>query len=429
MMVCAASAAPAPRPLKIAVLLPGADSPFVSAGAAVAQGVRAAALSSQNPVKVVVLPRKRGQTILSQMQDAALSGADVTVGPLGRADVDEALSLEFLPLPCVALNVGNSGHPTPPIMMHFTLSLEEEARQIARIAVEALPEKTASGKVPQMRIFAATSSSEQRIASAYEEVLKARSVNYQRFDLTTEMLETTKLLYEEPVVPADAQPKLLPVPDRYDDPQGYMKATLKNRAILSEFKARLAYREPPYQGALLAMDNRMAALVKPRLPRLTKVWGTSLVNPETGSFGQVASLTYDLKDLVFVEAPLVTISNPNAFLVRYGVEMPKSTLDKRLFAFGVDAFTLACAWAKGEGDIVFAGTTGLVEFHRAVSPIASREGRLVMVDQKGLRLTTSEEARKPLETPDFEAIQNKNQAARTQTEAPASSVVISEPKP
>ncbi len=413
----AATATPATRTLKIAVLLPEADSSFVQAGAAIAEGVRAAALSSPEPVKVIYLPAKRGQSAISHLQDAALSGAHVAIGPIVRDAVQAASEAPFLPLPTVALNIGDRPSVTPALMMNFSLTLEAEARQIAEVAVSALPLTTQSGRQPSMRIFAGQSLSDQRIANAYEEVLKAHNVLYERVELTPEMLDTTKLLYTEAPVPDSEKPKLLPVPDQYENPSGYLKATNKNRAIMSEFKARLAYREPPYHGALLAMDNRMAALVKPRLPRLTKTWGTSLVNPNSGSSGQVASLTYDLKDLIFVEAPLVTITNENTFLLRFGVEMPKSVLDKRLFAFGVDAFTLACRWARFEPDIVFLGTTGQVEFHRSESPTVQRQGRLVEVESKGLVITTEEAARKPIAVPNFEVIQKPKAETKPAPEA------------
>lgn len=387
--------------IKIAVLLPEHGSAFTGAAAVMAEGVRAQHLLAKDGAKIVTLPAKRGQRAASRLQDAALSGASVAIGPLEKNAVEELLHEPFLPIPVVALNVGDGQSPTPPLMMNFSLSLEEEARQIARVAVRALPAATQNGDRPSVRIFETEGYS--RIADAYAEVLDEAQVPYGRELLTKEGLDKTRLLYEMPKADESEKPELVPVPDQYEDPYGYQRANLKNRAIMSEFNARLAYREPPYFGALLAMDDMMAALVKPRLPRLAKVWGTSVVNPSGSSAGgQVSVLTYDLQGLAFVDVPIVGISSETQFMEKFGTEAPATALDRRLFALGADAYRLAIEWARLSKDIEFNGASGRVAFHQDASPVVEREAAYFVVGSKGVRQTAAEELEKPVEIPKFE---------------------------
>ena len=119
--LCATAQVPlgqaAQNSLTIALLLPPNDSAFAQVAQAMSNGVIAANSTSNTPAKILLLPRKQGQTALSHLQDAALSGASVAIGPITRDEVDQVAQLEFLPLPVVSLNLPYHDVVAPELMM------------------------------------------------------------------------------------------------------------------------------------------------------------------------------------------------------------------------------------------------------------------------------------------------------------------------
>ena len=123
---------------KIAVLMPNADNPLNVFAQAIVKGIRAENKQLSTPHEIILLPRKNGQSALSYLQDASLMGASVAIGPITRDDVNEISELDFLPLPVVSLNLPEDGVKSPELLMNFSLSLEEEAKQVASMAIQSL---------------------------------------------------------------------------------------------------------------------------------------------------------------------------------------------------------------------------------------------------------------------------------------------------
>ena len=207
------------------------------------------------------------------------------------------------------------------------------------------------------------------------------------------------------------------MPDPVEDPYGYQRIRLKNKRLMQEYKAQQAFKEPPFYAAFLAMDARTAALVRPRLPRLTRVWGTSLLNPGDPTQSTAASLTYDMQHVGIVEAPLVLHNNKEDFLERFSMEMPTTLLERRLFAFGVDAYRLADCWAHWSPTIQFAGMTGHLSFDHNGSPVVERHAQPAEILSNKIRARSVEQLQKPLVSPEvLEEIRKAAQAQRQNQE-------------
>ena len=418
--LCATAQVPfganAQNSLTIALLLPSSDSAFAQVAQAMSNGVIAANSTSKTPARILLLPRKQGQTALSHLQDAALSGASVAIGPITRDEVDQVAQLDFLPLPVVSLNLPYNDVVAPELLMSYSLSQEEEARDIVKIGIGALPEIDSKGETPKVAIFETKAPLETRIGNIFAEELEKAQVPFERIVLTPELLAQQKL-YEEQIDPNDDMPELEELPDPVEDPYGYQRIRLKNKRLMQEYKAQQAFKEPPFYAAFLAMDARTAALVRPRLPRLTRVWGTSLLNPGDPTQSTAASLTYDMQHVGIVEAPLVLHNNKEDFLERFSMEMPTTLLERRLFAFGVDAYRLADRWAHWSPTIQFAGMTGHLSFDHNGSPVVERHAQPAEILSNKIRARSVEQLQKPLVSPDvLEEIRKAAQAQRQNQE-------------
>ena len=130
---------PEENKIKLAVLMPHADSPLTVFANSIVNGIRAENSQQAAPYEIILLPRKNRQNALSHLQDAALMGASVAIGPISRDDVNEVSSLSFLPLPVVSLNLPYDGVASPELLMNFSLSQEEEANYVTVHAKKVNP--------------------------------------------------------------------------------------------------------------------------------------------------------------------------------------------------------------------------------------------------------------------------------------------------
>lgn len=382
--------------LKIVVLMPQVDNPLTAFANSIVNGIKAENSQQPSPYEIILLPRKAGQSALSHLQDAALMGAVVAIGPVSRNDVNEISLLPFLPLPVVSLNLPQNGVSSPELMMNYSLSQEEEAKQIASIAIKALPIGT-DGVIPSAAIFEIDSPLEHRIADTYATQLQAANIPFTRLTLTEELMAQSKFYsIENSSIP---KPILEKLPDATEDPYGYQRAKLRNERLMSQYRAKVEFEDAPYQAAFLAMDARTAALVKPRLPRTTRVWGTSMINPGNSEQSVTASLAYDLQNTGFVDSPLIVHHNDADFKASFGVNPPASLLERRLFAFGVDAYRLACVWMKWQPDIHMDGTTGTLSFKQGLTANVERIAQPARILNGKIETLTAEQLAQPLQRP------------------------------
>ena len=347
---------------KIAVLMPNADNPLNVFAQAIVKGIRAENKQLSTPHEIILLPRKNGQSSLSHLQDASLMGASVAIGPITRDDVNEISELDFLPLPVVSLNLPEDGVKSPELLMNFSLSLEEEAKQVASMAIQSLAKENKDSL--NIVLFEGASPINQRVANTFEQALAEESISITRIPITKELLTLPKLYEVKNFSSLTLGTKSLP-----DTAEGYENAKQYNENLTQSF-SKLG--SSSYSAVFLVTDARTAALIKPRLPRNTRVWGTSMINPGNPEQSAIASLAFDLQNTGFVDAPLILRYNNQDFKASFGETPPNSLIARRLFAFGVDAYRLARLWMKWQPEISMAGTTGSLSFKKNVSANVSR---------------------------------------------------------
>lgn len=356
------STATAASKTKIAVLMPNADNPLNVFAQAIVKGIRAENKQLSTPHEIILLPRKIGQSTLSHLQDASLMGASVAIGPITRDDVNEISELPFLPLPVVSLNLPEDGVKSPELLMNFSLSLEEEAKQVASMAIQSLAKENKDSL--NIVLFEGASPINQRVANTFEQALAEESISITRIPITKELLTLPKLYEVKNFSSLTLGTKSLP-----DTAEGYENAKQYNENLTQSF-SKLG--SSSYSAVFLVTDARTAALIKPRLPRDTRVWGTSMINPGNPEQSVIASLAFDLQNTGFVDAPLILRYNNQDFKASFGETPPNSLIARRLFAFGVDAYRLARLWMRWQPEITMAGTTGSLSFKKSVSANVSR---------------------------------------------------------
>lgn len=356
------STATAASKTKIAVLMPNADNPLNVFAQAIVKGIRAENKQLSTPHEIILLPRKIGQSTLSHLQDASLMGASVAIGPITRDDVNEISELPFLPLPVVSLNLPEDDVKSPELLMNFSLSLEGEAKQVASMAIQSLAKENKDSL--NIVLFEGASPINQRVANTFEQALAEESISITRIPITKELLTLPKLYEVKNFSSLTLGTKSLP-----DTAEGYENAKQYNENLTQSF-SKLG--SSSYSAVFLVTDARTAALIKPRLPRDTRVWGTSMINPGNPEQSVIASLAFDLQNTGFVDAPLILRYNNQDFKASFGETPPNSLIARRLFAFGVDAYRLARLWMKWQPEITMAGTTGSLSFKKNVSANVSR---------------------------------------------------------
>ena len=356
------STATAASKTKIAVLMPNADNPLNVFAQAIVKGIRAENKQLSTPHEIILLPRKIGQSTLSHLQDASLMGASVAIGPITRDDVNEISELPFLPLPVVSLNLPEDDVKSPELLMNFSLSLEEEAKQVASMAIQSLAKENKDSL--NIVLFEGASPINQRVANTFEQALAEESISITRIPITKELLTLPKLYEVKNFSSLTLETNPLP-----DMAEGYENAKQYNENLTQSY-GKLG--SSSYSAVFLVTDARTAALIKPRLPRNTRVWGTSMINPGNPEQSAIASLAFDLQNTGFVDAPLILRYNNQDFKASFGETPPNSLIARRLFAFGVDAYRLARLWMRWQPEITMAGTTGSLSFKKSVSANVSR---------------------------------------------------------
>ncbi|HZQ61125.1 MAG TPA: penicillin-binding protein activator [Casimicrobiaceae bacterium] len=299
-------------------MLPLQSATFGTAAEAVEAGFRAAADLATS--KVEVIPHGDGD-VLAAIDKARAAQVKVIAGPLLRDDV-KALASMTQPLPwTIALNQLEEDVTLPDHVYTLALSIEGEARQIARTM-------QAEG-VRDVAVIAGDSALQRRFASSF----------------TSEWI----LLGGGP-------------PSTYN----IVRAT----EMLATLRQELGRVAP--NAIVLAADAADAALVKPYLPRAT-VYASSQINEP-----KAVPIMSDLDDIHFVEVPWLVEPDAPQFA---GIPRPQyaSTTLERLYALGLDAFAVAQAFDHGAPQrLEIEGATGHLTLdgrHHIV-----REGRLAHLE-------------------------------------------------
>ena len=325
----AAETAAAPPAVDIALVLPLDAPAYARAADAVRAGFLAAAEAAGGGLRTKVYAHGE-DGVLPAVEAARAAGAKVIVGPLVRDDVKVVAAMATELPYTIALNQLDEGTAAVPRFYTFALSIESDARVLARrLGAEAAQAGAAAPGAPAPGVV---------VISTDTPLLK-------RF-ATAFAAEWTMAGGSAPgAYRFDAKPEAM---------------TAMRREIM---------RKPP-GAVLLALDGTGAALMKPYLGTLPAYASALVFERET------LAVARDLDGLVLVEIPWIV--DPGA---RQFAAFPKrefaSTALTRLYALGLDAFRVAQAFTDGAPEsFTLEGATGqltLVDGHQF-----AREGRLAV---------------------------------------------------
>lgn len=316
-------ASPAAR-LDIALVLPLEAPAYARAADAVRAGFMAAAEAAGAANRCIVIGH-REDGVLPAFDAARDRGVRVIVGPLVRDDL-KTLGIAGGDWPAtIALNQLDDGSPLPPNTWSLALTVESDARTIARRAFD--------DGVKSMDVIEGDSALTRRLASAFA-------------------ADWTGL--------GGTAPSSYPVAGSRD-------------ALLD---LRKAFVRAPPDAVLLAASGDQAALVKPFLPNLT-VYASGLVFERP-----LAANARDLDDVRVVEIPWILTPEAPELASLPRREFSSAALT-RLYALGLDAFRVAQAFVAGVPDrLSFDGAIGHLaldgrQFEREGRMGIYRDGQLV----------------------------------------------------
>lgn len=458
-----------PDRLTIALVMPPDGSPFTAASKIVGNGLLAASQTSREPAEVLLVEAPESTSLTEVLQSAVVAGADVVVGPLQKERVTELIRIGTLPLPVVALNHPSEAIPDaeiPANLVMMSLSTENEAEYIARLAVAALEESTPEAPVPtipapdtsvptdsvpalpgaasplsdetaalpaperqKILILSQSGAWETRIAESYAKVLTTSGTPFEIYrvddmDLKRLREKVQPVLSEEDERRfAQRRQELRHLPGTTESERRIRDQALKR--LDSDMAVRRAESTPPYAGILLALDAQSASIVRTSLPRKSRVWGTSTSNPGDPAVSSAATaLAFDLEGLVFAECPLLLRYDAQSFTARFAAAMPYSPAAKRLFAFGADAFGVAERWAQSTRSFEMEGETGRLVLDRDRSPVVERTPQTVLVREGHLIEVATESVARPGPLPEVSIPSRQTLSVKEVLPAKASVTVV-----
>jgi outer membrane PBP1 activator LpoA protein len=291
----AAADVPASTRPRVGLLLPLSSPAFQRAAESVRQGFLAAAqIDPSEPLDIVVYSTTDDPASIAAGYDQALAeGARLVVGPLTRNGVSSILLRAKPGIRLLALNVPEEDVALPADAYSFSLQLETDARQIARMAYE-------DGRRNAL-VLSDTPPLAQRIHRAFVE-------------------EFTRL-------------------------GGRISAQFVYRSTTADL---LALREAAASGqsdmAFLALDGARARIVRGYLDGPLNLYATSQVLE--GAPDRLRDA--DLNGIRFVGMPWLLQADHPAVMTysRSPNALPAATDFERLYAFGIDAYRLAADLAR-----------------------------------------------------------------------------------
>lgn len=314
---------------RIALLVP-LSGPLQAAGESVRDGFLAARFHSDGGSRWAVSVRDSGstpETALAAYRQAAGEGHQLVVGPLGREAVSALFAEAQLPVPVLALNRGG---PVPPGQASFALVPEDEGVALAtRLQRRGL-----------LRVIAAVSADDgaQRALAAFRE----------RHERAGGSLLGT-----------------ISIDERAIDFQPAIRTALEAAGLPTSAPVELDEpHDPGFDALLIAVRAPTARLLVPQL----KLFGLSevpmLATSQVYAAGEDARMDRDLSGVEFVESPWLVDDLPGLPARRdLARHLPAlSGPAARLFAFGMDAWSLAQLRLGDDPGRLVRGATGLLGF-------------------------------------------------------------------
>jgi outer membrane PBP1 activator LpoA protein len=279
---------PVQRVADIAVVLPLESTDFARAAAAVRDGFMAAAEAANALARVRVIGHADGN-VLGAFEAARSLGVRVVVGPLLRDDLRALAASDKPPPLTLALNQLDDATSLPPNVHTLTLSLESDARVLARRMRSDNVQGVAviGGDAPLLKRFAMAFAAEWLLAGG-------------------------------------------------GPPQSFgFEPSTDGLAVLRRDLAKSTA-----DATVIALDGQAAALARNFAPRM-RAYASSLVNQPLDP-----AVAGDLEGVVFVDLPWIVAPDDRAFAKLPRKSMPNMVLD-RLYALGLDAFEVSRRFLNG----------------------------------------------------------------------------------
>lgn len=262
----------------IALLLPVQSQVFGQTAEAVQQGFLAGA-SYRRLMLPVRVYNESDDTVVHTYRQAIANGARAVVGPLTRNGVAALAAERNIPVPTLAMNVAEGEHAQQ--LYFFGMAVEEEARQIARLA--------ARQGLHQAIVVGVATPLSQRLEAAFEEEWSA------------------------------ADRGILREVQFNSDPAQF--------ADIGDTADTLVF---------LATGAAHARLIRPYLPTKLPVYASSQVFS-----GNANTLTnYDLNGIRFIDMPWLLQADHPAVMIYQRANPPLPIDRERFYALGVDSFRL-----------------------------------------------------------------------------------------
>ena len=288
----------------IGLLVPLNAPEFAPAAEAVRLGCQAALVFANGRQSLqVVRTDARPESILAEYEAAVQRGAAVIVGPLTRSGVTALAAAGRISVVTLALNVADGEVPLPPRLYTFGLSVEPEARLVARLA---FARGLRDAVVVQASTFLA-----RRVSRAFADEwlgLGGRIGDVREFGPHTSLVEL--------------------------------------RQHLADSDAQLVF---------LSADAGQARVARPYLNNKISVFATSQIND--GKTGPLVNS--DLNGIRFVDMPWIVQPDHAAVMVYPRLEGFSSEL-QRLYALGIDSCRIASDLLAGQQRINLDGVTGRI---------------------------------------------------------------------
>lgn len=318
--------APTPPPpaseAAIALIVPGADTPFGRAGEAVREGFIAAHRATRAPVAIQVIETDASAAqAVAAVQAARERGARLVVGPLTRNAVNGVVERGDAGIPIVLLNVPDHAGAIADSQLAFGLGVEDEAALLVRASLREIDPGATASAARRCVVVVGDGALARRIAAAFVAALK------------------------------DA---------------GAPTVTLDYAQHGADGVAREIMRAP-VTSVFLALGSRDATQVRTRLPIDAPLYATSQINVGGGML-----LANDLEGVRFVDMPWLIEPERPAVKAYPRSADGSSTEMQRLYALGIDAYRVALEWLAHRTRFEIDGVTGWLRVDRARSPRVER---------------------------------------------------------
>lgn len=317
----------------IALLLPLKSDSFGPAAEAVRRGFMAA-IEMQAALAATVYPTDdRVEAILDAYRHALQQGSKIIVGPLTKNAVTALAESGQVAVPTLALNAPDKVIDAMPSNLYlFGLSVEAEARQLARMA-------KADGKKTALTVTSATALAKRMQSSFLEEWRKLG---------------------------------------------GEITAELSFSAASVHFpELREAVAAHPADMIFLAADAPEARLVRPYLDAAIATYATSQIYD-----GSEPQMNIDLNGITFMDMPWLLQPDHPAVMVYPRLDAGATAELERLYALGIDAGRLALLLQKPlpRNTAVLDGVTGRIsldferQFVRELMPAQFQQGGAIVLE-------------------------------------------------